>query len=325
MQSFGNRVLITDFKPKDHIMNLQEQLEYAAIAGTLKLCRILPESAVYALFKGFALLMHTFERRRRTLSLRNMEIAFPEKSPEERKVLVKKSYLNLAEAMALNTLITTGKISNQRLLDLVDTSDWEKTSQLLSASKKGLLFFTGHLGNWELIGHYFGMRILEVNNKPLSGIVRKNNNSLLEDRIVRPLRERFGVKVLYKKNALMRSVKTLNKGESVATLIDQRLNLREGIAVDFFGKEAGTSPLVAILQIRFNITTLPIFMVKTGPRKYRFLIDDPVPWTDNGKPLEEQVLELTRIHQKILEDRIREYPDQWFWMHNRWGLPKAER
>ena len=224
----------------------------------------------------------------------------------------------------MNTLITTGKITDKRLLDMVDVKDWNQLSQRIAASEKGLLFFTGHLGNWELMSQYLGMRIKADHGKPLHVIARKTNNQLLEERIVRPLRERFGVHVLYKKNALMRSVKALNRGESVGTLIDQRLSLSEGISVGFFGKEAGTSGMPALLQIRFGITALPIFMVKYAPRKYRFLIGDPVPWNDNGTPMEEQVLELTRIHQKILEDMIREYPDQWFWMHNRWGLPKVK-
>ena len=306
-------------------MTLREQLEYAVTTATLKLCRILPEAAVYALFRGFARLIYTTVARRRTLSLRNMEIVFPEKSLTERTKLVKQSYLNLAESMAINTLITTGRVSDKRLLEMVDVLDWGKLSQRITTSKKGLLFFTGHLGNWELMSQYLGMRIKQDHEKPLNVIARKTNNQLLEERVVRPLREHFGVNILYKKNAMMRSVKALNRGECVGTLIDQRLNLQEGIPVEFFGKEAGTSGMPALLQIRFGITALPIFMVKTGHRKYRFIIGNPVPWTDNGKPMEEQVLELTRIHQKILEDIIKEYPDQWFWMHNRWGLPKVER
>lgn len=306
-------------------MALREQLEYAATAGILKLCNILPERAVYAVFKGFARLIYAASGRRRSLSLRNMEIAFPEKSPKERTQLVKQSYLNLGESMAMNTLITTGRISDKHLLDLIDVKDWDKLSQRIGTSKKGLLFFTGHLGNWELMSQYLGMRIKQDHEKPLNVIARKTNNQQLEDRVVRPLREHFGVNILYKKNAFMRSVKALNRGECVGTLIDQRLNLHEGISVEFFGEEAGTSGMPALLQIRFGITALPIFMVKYAPRKYRFLIGDPVPWNDNGKPMEEQVLELTRIHQRILENMIKDYPDQWFWMHNRWGLPKEGR
>jgi len=301
-------------------MILREQIEYAATAGILKFSRILPEEAVYTLIKIFALLLHAASGRRRRLSLRNMEIAFPKKSLTERKYLVKQAFINLSESMAFNALIMSGRITNERLMDCVEVDDWDKFEQA-AASEKGLLIFSAHLGNWELMAQYIALR----QRKPLNVIARQTNNRLLEDRIVRPLRERFGINIFYKKNALMKIVKASKKGETTGLLIDQRLNLREGVAVEFFGKKTGTTATPALLQIRFGITTLPTFMVKSGKHKYRFIIGDPVQWNDNGKPMEEQVLELTCIHQKIVEDMIRQYPDQWFWVHNRWGLPKADR
>ena len=54
------------------------------------------------------------------------------------------------------------------------------------------------------------------------------------------------------------------------------------------------------------------------------IIEEPVPWTDNGKSFEEQVIDLTLVHQGIIEDMVRRYPEQWFWAHNRWAIPKAE-
>jgi KDO2-lipid IV(A) lauroyltransferase len=66
-------------------------------------------------------------------------------------------------------------------------------------------------------------------------------------------------------------------------------------------------------------------MIKIGHRKYRSIVGEPVEWTDNGKPMQEQVIELSRIHQGLVEEMIRKYPDQWFWMHNRWALPKEKR
>lgn len=301
-------------------MKFREWIEYAATAGTLRLCRILPEGAVYSLFKGFALLFHTASARRRRLSLRNMEIAFPEKSDKERQVLVRQSYINLSESMAFNTLVLAGRISNARILDCIETEGLEAIEKRLAESKKGLLFLSGHLGNWELIPQYAALRFGNVHV-----ITRKTNNQLLEDRIVRPLRERFGVNVFYKKNALMRIMKAINKGEIAGLMIDQKLNPPEGIPIDFFGTTAPTTGSPALLQIRFGVTVLPTFMIKTGHQKYRSIVGEPIEWSDNGKPLEEQVIELTRLHQSLLEEMIRKYPDQWFWMHNRWGLPKGER
>jgi KDO2-lipid IV(A) lauroyltransferase len=302
------------------IMKLREQFEYSATIATLNLSRILPEGAVYALFKGFALLFHAVSARRRKLALRNTEIAFPEKPLKERQILVKKSYVNLSESMALNILIMTNRVSNDRLTSMVSTDDWERFDQIQQDGAKGLLAITGHVGNWELLPQYAALRL----GRQVHAIARKGNNQLIEDRVVRPLRERIGVSVFYKKNALMRIMKAINKGEICGLLIDQKLNPPEGIYVDVFGKPAPTTGSSALLQIRFGVTVQPAFMVKDGHRKYRLIIGEPVRWEDNGKPMEEQVHELTRIHQQLVEDIVRQYPDQWFWAHNRWGLPKVK-
>jgi KDO2-lipid IV(A) lauroyltransferase len=239
----------------------------------------------------------------------------------ERRKLVRQNFINLAESMAVNALITSGRISDQRLLEMVDASDWENIDALMANSDKGLLIFSGHLGNWELLPQYLALKT----GKPLNIITRKTNNSLLEKNIVKPLREHFGVNVFYKKKGLMKVLKAINKGENAGLMIDQRLNPPEGIPVEFFGRETGTTPTIALLHIRFNVTTIPIFMIQTTKGKYRFIHGDPVLWKDDGRPQDEQVRDLTQVHQKIIEDMVIQYPDQWFWMHNRWGLKKGDR
>ena len=302
-------------------MSFHEKLDYTATATLLNISRILPETAVYAMFKGFALAFYHLGKRRRRLAIRNTEIAFPDKKLQERKSFVRRSYIILAESMALSLLIMTRRISRERLRGMVETDDWGRFDQVLQETgSKGFLTVTGHLGNWELMSQYLGVRL----ERPLHVVARQGNNRLIDDRIVRPMREHFGVSVFYKKNALMRMVKAINKGDICGTLIDQKLNPPEGIYVDLFGKPAPTTNSAALLQIRFDIKVVPIFMVKTGHRRYRMIIDEPIPWTDNGKSFEEQVIELTLLQQKVIEDMVRRYPDQWFWSHNRWGLPKEK-
>lgn len=301
-------------------MKLSEKIEFGVVVGLLGLCRRLPDGWVYALFRGLGVAGYHVVAQRRKLAMRNMEIAFPDKSPAERKRLVRKNFVNLAESMALNTLIMSGRITDQQLLDMVEVDGWERLEQLSRASGKGLLFFSAHLGNWELMPQYLALR----SGKPLHVIARENNNAMLEERIVRPLREHFGVNVFYKKNAIMKLVKVLNKGENAGLLVDQRLGLKKGISIPFFGRNAATAPTPALLQIRFNIQAVPIFMIRKDTRSYQFVVGNPVPWTDNGQTMEEQVRELTQIHHKIIENMIIQHPDQWFWMHDRWRMKQRD-
>jgi len=301
-------------------MNIREQLEYISVISLQTLCRLLPEAWIYATFKGLGILSHTLMRKRRSMALLNTEIAFPEKPLAERKRIVRQHFINIAESMALNALITSGRITNERLLSMVEVDDMARFTEIRNSSPTGALFFSAHMGNWELMPQFLGISL----PKPLLVIARQSNNTLLEERVIRPLRERFGVNITYKKNAMMRMVRAMKSGSFAGLLIDQRLNRREGVRIKFFGREAGTTATSALLQLRFHFTTVPIFMIRTGHQRYRFLIGEPVQWHDNGTPMDEQVMELTQIHQSIIENIIRQYPDQWFWMHNRWGLKQNE-
>ncbi|MBN2703940.1 MAG: lysophospholipid acyltransferase family protein [Pontiellaceae bacterium] len=301
-------------------MKIREKIEYGLVRGLLVPCRALPESWIYALFRTIGKLADRALKRRRKLALRNTEIAFPTMPEEERKKLVRQHFINLAESMALNALITSGRISNERIFEMVEVENWEIFETACQNSSKGLLAFSAHLGNWELMPQYIALH----KKTPIHIIARKSNNPLIEERIVMPLRKRFGVNILYKKNALLRIVQAARRKELSGLLIDQKLNPPNGVPINFFGRPAGTTITPALLQIRFGLSLVPMFMVRTGPCKYRLIIRPPVEWTDNGKPQEEQAKELTRLHQEVIENIIREYPNQWFWVHNRWGLKKNE-
>jgi len=303
-------------------MAVRDHIEYAMVAALLGISRIMPECMVYGLFKGLALLMYAILTGRRKITLCNIGIVFPEMNARERRGLARKAYLNIADSLALNNLIMTGRVSDDQILDLVEPEGWEEFEERKASYDAGLLFITGHLGNWELLPQYTGIRLTEQ----LHVIARKTDNQILEKKIIFPLRKRFGMKIYYKQNALLHIVKAVGNGDICGLLLDQKLKPRGGgFMMDFFGRPAPTGGSPALLQIRFGIPVQPIFLVKTAPHRHKLILPEPIPWEDNGKPMEEQVQELTRLHQGLLEEMIRKYPDQWFWMHNRWGLKKEER
>ena len=227
-------------------MNIREQVEYALAAGLLNLCRILPEAAVFSIYRGIGLFAFAILRSRRKLALQNVNIAFPEKAAAEQKRIVRQHFLNLAESMALNTLVMSGRVSNEDILDIVEEENWETVKAFVADAEQGVIFFSAHLGNWELMPQYAALTL----GRRIHVIARKGNNALLEERIVRRLRERFGVSVIYKRNAMMNIVKACRRGDLAGLLIDQRLNIVAGVPVNFFGKEAGTTATPAPLHGR---------------------------------------------------------------------------
>ena len=273
---------------------------------------------MYALFHGLGRLSYLLIGKRRKLALKNTEIAFPERSPAERKRIVYRHFINLADSMALNTLIMAGRISNERILSMVEAEHWEILETHCRNEEKGPVVYSAHMGNWELLPQYIALR-LQAN---IHVVARESDNPLLEQKVIKPLRERFGVNVFYKKNAMLKIMQASRRKEISGLLIDQRLNPPFGIMLEFFGREAGTTPAPAQLQFRCGLTLIPLFMVRTGHQKYRLIIKPPVPWTDTGAPLDEQVKALSLLQQKVIEEMITEYPEQWFLVHNRWGLKK---
>jgi len=303
-------------------MKLTHKIEFFATAVLLRLARRLPERMVYRLAHSIVMLVYYLLHRRTRITHRNLEIVFPEKTASERKHIAKQSYANFADSIALNIMIMVDRVSNQQLLDSIQVEGWDYYEEAKKlAGEKGLLIFTGHIGNWELLPQYAALRL----DTPLHIISRETTNPLLEEKVVLPLRERFGVKVFYKKNALMRIMKVIKKGEYAGLLIDQKLYPPEGIFIDVFGRKAPTVASPALLQVRFGVVVLPVFMIKKEGGKHSLIAKKPIRWEDNGKSMEEQIIELTKIHQKVIEEIILEYPGQWFWMHNRWGLKKDER
>lgn len=296
----------------------REKTEYILLKGLIRLLRIFPESVTRIFFRLAGALIFILSFRRRDLTLRNLEIAFPEKKRRERFGIAWRSFQNMAQFTGDSFLLMAGKLTPEKILTHVNDADLEKYRQIKASAKNGIIHLTGHLGNWELLGNYGAIRGLQSHV-----VARRGSNRLIDDNIVVPSRTRYGNKVFYKKNAMINTVKALRRGETVSFLIDQKIGKKEGVPVKFFGRDILAVASCAVLQIRFHPVVLPTFMIKTGLDRYKFMVGDPIEWTDDGTPQEEQIQKLTQIHQSSIEEIIRAYPDQWFWMHNRFKLMDA--
>ena len=297
-------------------MLIRDHIEYHLLQGLIFILRCLPVNWVRTtLAQAFVCFFYVL-RKRREITLANLRIAFPEKSSHEITKIAKNSYANLGRSIAFNLLIISGRISNEEIQEAIKTENWNVFKNHIENSEKRTLAITGHIGNWELIPQFIA---LNISNK-VHVIARETTNTLIEERIINPLRRRFGVNVFYKKNVMLPMLRALKKGDLVGILIDQNLNNRMHVKVPFFNHDANCTPAPALLQIRYGAEVWPIFMLHTPLSHFKFIIGDPIPWDVDQRPEEEQVIELTRRHQAAIEKMIRAYPDQWFWMHNRWKI-----
>lgn len=293
---------------------IKERTEYYLARAFFTLLRYCPAAITYGACNGLARLFYTLGSSRRKITLKNLGLAFPELTGPQRRRMARAAYAHFGRCMAESVMIMAGRLKKEDLLAMVDASELPRLLELEQNSGTGILFITGHLGNFELLAHYTGLQL----KRPANVVARQGTNKLIDERIVTPLRKSFGNRVIYKRRALPRIAKALKKGEHAGLLIDIKSNPRQGTPVEFFNMKSYAIKSSAYLQIKLNVPVIPITMVRVGPGQYKLVTGEQVHWTDNGKPVEEQMAELTQIHQAALEDLIRQYPEQWFWMHDRW-------
>ena len=152
-------------------------------------------------------------------------------------------------------------------------------------------------------------------------IGREGTNKLIDQKVTIPFRNKYGNRAISKDNAMLTMAKTLKKGGGVGLLIDQKTGKLNSVKVDFFGKPADTTFSVATLKLKFNPMVVPIFVARQSDGMYEMIIKDPIAYvadeiSDKDKKLEAMTLK----YNQVMEEVIRQYPEQWFWMHNRWRI-----
>ncbi len=175
---------------------------------------------------------------------------------------------------------------------------------------KGVIFFTGHCGNWELLALAFS----RITGEKLSVVARKQKNPYI-NRIAESLRNRYNNKVIYKDGALKHICAELKKNGNVGLLADQSVSRGEGFLLNFLGREAWTSKIPALIARKTGATLLPVFIFREEGKNI-ITIFPPHNFCDcsSKKSLKLDTADLSRY----VEIFAIKSPDQWYWVHRRW-------
>lgn len=247
-------------------------------------------------------------RIRRKVVDRHLALAFPDRSTDWRADVARKCYRHLGrEAVAMLLLADLGReelVARTRIVGL------EALERALEEGR-GIVFVTGHLGNWEIGGAATAAR-----GVPLAAVALRQGNPLFDRDLVRT-RERLGMRVIYKKDAPRAVLRALSSGDGVALVADQN-PIRGGIPVEFFGREANTARGPAVLALR---TGAPVFLA-SALRVHGTEVDyevtfEEVPVRRTGDT-DADVHWLVQAYTTRLEEAIRSHPEQYFWHHRRW-------
>lgn len=294
---------------------MREKIEYNLVKLFLWLTKITPKSFVYMLMKGLTLLVYYLDQRRRNLTIENLTMAFPEKTSEEIKQLSKEVYIELSKTISEILFMFVGKFDIDNVITNKEEIK-EKINDLVENSPNGIVLTTAHFSNWELLAHFLARHGL-----PMLVIGREGNNKLIEKNITIPFRNKYGNQATSKDKAMLAMAKALKKGNTVGLLIDQKTAYQNSVTINFFGRPATATNSVAMLKLKFDPIVIPIFIARQSDGMYKVIMNKPVDYTANEIQDKEKKIEaMTLKYTQAIEDIIREYPAQWFWMHNRWRI-----
>ena len=185
------------------------------------------------------------------------------------------------------------------------------------AKGRGILCFSGHLGNWELasaICCFTGVTF---------SVVYKTIESPVMDNYVKSTRGATGSRLLPLHNALEGVFETLAKGEAVGLVVDQNSRKRDhSVFVDFLGRKASANTGLARIALRANAPVVPIMNYRKNGRMYIDVLPE-MPLVRTGEE-EHDIFVNTQAYHALIEGYIRQYPDQWLWLHNRWRTRPLE-
>lgn len=294
--------------------------EYAIARSVLGFLGILPRSLALKLSSGTAVLGFKLLGSLRRTGLRNLEIAFPDLSKDERLEILKGSFQSLGRV--LGEVSQFHKATPEKIAKLVDFDLDQNALDLwetIKRDKRGLVITTGHLGNWEML--VFSFAIL---HQPISYLARPIDNPMIEEMTVQ-IRSMFGNRPINKANSAMVVIRLLREGDMLGVLADVNAHPKEGVFVPFFGIPACTTAGPATLAIRTNALLFPIFCVfdKTTGR-YKIVHGTAMEPASTGDR-QQDIISTTAAYTQQIEGIIRGYPDQWLWIHKRWKTrPKGE-
>ncbi len=190
-----------------------------------------------------------------------------------------------------------------------DPSTFKKMDQAHEAGN-GIIILTGHIGNWELVALF-----MMSHGYPSGAIVRRIYYEPF-NRVLESVRRSTGVQVIYRDESPKAILTLLKNNQTVGILPDQDVDSVDGIFVPFFGKLAYTPTAPAKLSLASRAPILPMFMLRDG-LKYRFVADELI-WPELELSREEAVIKMTKQWSASVESIVRQFPEQWVWMHRRW-------
>lgn len=244
------------------------------------------------------------------LTRRNLEQAFPELAgTKEIEKLEREIFRHFGKVGA--EFMRFPVLSEDWIKNHVTVEGFQYVNELLEKGR-GVLAFSAHYGNWEMALKRIALESPSRIHVVIRRIKDQNVHSFIED-----YREHYGgaISILQDHGAIS-ILKILKRNGIVVTVLDQNSSVEEGVFSPFFGRPAATYSSIARMAMKLDIPLLPVFDARVSDVDHHVRIGPPISLPELPEP--EAIQSLTNRATSLIEQEIRNHPEQWIWMHNRW-------
>jgi len=283
---------------------------FQLVRFVLYLTRIFPIKWFYALCSSAVFVGARLNWKRKKIALDNIKIVFPEKTPKERKAIFTESLRNLLKIYIEIGYCINGKYTDKQILQMADASGLEQLDKLI-ATGKGALLYTGHFGNFPLMGLW-----LAIKGYPIGAVYKEAAS--FPDEFFASIMRKFNITPLkYKSDAALTIsiIKALKEGKIVLIASDQ--SHPNGIYIDFFNRSVPSPAGPALLAKRTGAPVIPAYIVRDKDNHQNIVILPEIPLQP-----EDDIEKFLQVNTQIQIDWIAEilinHPNEWLWLHNRW-------
>lgn len=288
---------------------LKNWLLFRLITTLISFLNLLPRNIAISVAGLLGKSAYAIIRDARRRTFRNLRLAFGNEF-DQRKLrrLGSRVFANVGK-----NVVDAVRLRKMRWEDIEAITEIEGLEHFDRAYRlgKGVIALTGHIGNFELLAAWFSLRGYDV-----SVIGRELYDPRL-DQLLLKNRESAGVENIPTTAGVKPIIKALKTGRALGVLGDQDSSRVRGVFVDFFGRPARTPVGPILLPYKTGSPIIPMAIVRNGKNRYKIIVKPEVKLTFSDDR-EKDVVEVTQRCTKVLESIVREYPDQWLWMHDRW-------
>ncbi len=271
---------------------------------------LIPTKISVKIGKLLGLMVYYLWGSRRGIALDNIKKALEYgaiKTTLSPETMARESFVNMGRSFMEIIKIYYG--FGKGIINSVEINGMENYMEAASQNK-GIVFITGHCGNWELMAIAIGYKVY-------TGFIlaRAHKNRYL-NLLIEKVRQRYGNKVIYKQGAIKKILTALKNSDRIGVLIDQAVFKEDGYLIDFLGRGAWTTKMPAIIARKTGAPLLPVFIHRDTNR--HIINIHPAVELSQVEDNEEALKEDTKQFTGYIENYIKEYPDEWLWMHRRW-------